>query len=533
MTVSLRIRILEILQWIGFAIVIAALPFSNFFISFGSFWLVGVFILQMINAHFTDKSAGKYVQEFKSEPLYWMPSILYFLGLFGLIWTQDFKFASWDLRMKLPMLFMPFLVLTLSKMNKHQIDGLFKVFIASLTVSTVVCLLVYFGYIERRVKNVRDISIFISHIRLSMLIVLGLAILCHRWVCRGKNVVLSIVIALTLVYFLWIIESITGFVMLGALMFYFLVRSALISKAKWFKWGVPTFIVFVGLGCAGYVVQQYNDYFTPKDGQVGEWPRLTARGGVYTHYLENNQLENGHYIMRNIAWDELKEGWNQRSSVAFDSTDLKGNEVKWTLVRYLTSMGLNKDLDAMEKLSEDDVENIEKGIPSATFYLSSGIDRRLDKIFFELDNYRNGGSPNGHSVFQRFEFWKNAVHVFFRNLWIGVGTGDVKSEINLQYQLDNSSLLEKNRLRAHNQYLTYFVAFGILGGLVYLLAMVYPLTRKWARTNSVFMSFYIICLLSFLTEDTLETQVGVTFYAFLYPFLLRYGREDKLGNSIR
>ncbi|MEZ4798920.1 MAG: O-antigen ligase family protein [Flavobacteriales bacterium] len=533
MTASLRIRVLEILQWIGFAIVIAALPFSNFFISFGSFWLVGVFILQMINAHFTDKSAGKFLQEFKSEPLYWMPSVLYLLGLLGLLWTHDFKFASWDLRMKLPMLFMPFLVLALSRMNKRQVDWLFKVFITSLTISTIICLLVYFGFIERRVKNVRDISIFISHIRLSMLIVLALAITCHRWVCHGKNVVLSIVIALILIYFLWIIESLTGFIMIGALVFYFLVRSALISKERWFKWGVPTLIIAGALSCTIYVVKQYHDYFTPKDVATKVWPRTTDRGGVYTHYLENNQLENGHYIMRNIAWLELQEGWNQRSSIAFDSTDLKGNEVKWTLVRYLTSMGLRKDLDAMEELTEEDIENIEKGIPSYTFYKSSGIDRRLDKIFFELDNYRNGGSPNGHSVFQRFEFWKNAVHVFVRNIWIGVGTGDVKSEINLQYQLDGSSLVEKNRLRAHNQYLTYFVAVGILGGLLCLLALIYPLTRKWARTNLVFMSFYIICLLSFLTEDTLETQVGVTFYAFLYPFLLRYGREDKLSNSIR
>jgi len=35
----------------------------------------------------------------------------------------------------------------------------------------------------------------------------------------------------------------------------------------------------------------------------------------------------------------------------------------------------------------------------------------------------------------------------------------------------------------------------------------------------LFMSYIIIMALSFITEDTLETQAGVTFVAFLGPLL--------------
>jgi len=34
------------------------------------------------------------------------------------------------------------------------------------------------------------------------------------------------------------------------------------------------------------------------------------------------------------------------------------------------------------------------------------------------------------------------------------------------------------------------------------------------------MAFTIIAAMSFLTEDTLETQAGVMFFAFFYLFLL-------------
>jgi len=43
------------------------------------------------------------------------------------------------------------------------------------------------------------------------------------------------------------------------------------------------------------------------------------------------------------------------------------------------------------------------------------------------------------------------------------------------------------------------------------------------------MTFFCIALLSMLNEDTLETQAGVTFFAFFYCFFI-WGKEDKQKN---
>ena len=146
----------------------------------------------------------------------------------------------------------------------------------------------------------------------------------------------------------------------------------------------------------------------------------------------------------------------------------------------------------------------------------------MDKVFFELDNYRNGGSPNGHSVFQRLEFWRTGWAIFNQHLWNGVGTGDLKQKFKEQYIQDETRLDERNQLRAHNQYLTMFITYGIIGGLMFIVILLYPLFWKSVRTNRIFISFLLIYLLSFLTEDTLETQVGVTFFALFHPCILRF-----------
>lgn len=523
MTAALRIKILDILQWMGFAMMFVALPFSNFFLSFGSFWLVGVWLLNIIHAGMTEgESIRGCFRFFRNHKALYAPTLIYLLPLTGLLWTEDMGFAAWDLRTKLPLLFMPFLVGMLRPMTKRQVDGLMLIFLLALTLSILICMGVYFGLSSRKILNIRDISIFISHIRLSMLLVFGIIIIVLKWFGVGVRIVPGAAMVLLFLAFLWLIESLTGFTLLVAWSFAALIKLSFSSVKMWMKTAFAIVVIGSAIGVAWYVYSSYQEYFTPKDEDITQLESLSPRGEPYAHYMENRQMENGHYIMSYICWNELGQAWKQRSSIPFDSLDLKGNEVKWTLIRYLTSLGVRKDQDGMEKLTDRDIENIERGIPSAHYLEKSGLQRRLDKVFFELDNYRNGGSPNGHSVFQRLEFWRTGLDIFESSLWLGVGTGDLKSSFTGQYEINNSPLDKKNQLRAHNQYLTFFITYGITGGLLFLVFFSYPVIFREVRSNGLYMSLWLIYALSFFTEDTLETQVGVTFYALFHPFLLRF-----------
>jgi hypothetical protein len=81
MTASQRHQILDVLQWMGFAIVLAALPFSNFFMSFGSFWLVGAWLLNLLNAHYSGEEVRVFIKPFLSDRTYIATSAIYFLPL--------------------------------------------------------------------------------------------------------------------------------------------------------------------------------------------------------------------------------------------------------------------------------------------------------------------------------------------------------------------------------------------------------------------------------------------------------------------
>jgi len=76
------------------------------------------------------------------------------------------------------------------------------------------------------------------------------------------------------------------------------------------------------------------------------------------------------------------------------------------------------------------------------------------------------------------------------------------------------------RLRCHNQYLAITVAFGFIGLFVFLFYLFYPAIVLRKKLHYLYWPFFLIALLSFITEDTLETQSGVSFFIFFQTLFL-------------
>ena len=138
-----------------------------------------------------------------------------------------------------------------------------------------------------------------------------------------------------------------------------------------------------------------------------------------------------------------------------------------------------------------------------------------------------GGNPSGHSVVQRLEFWKAALQIIKENPLLGVGTGDVKNAFEDQYTKMNSPLAKEWRLRSPNQFLAITVAFGFIGLILFLITLIFPLIADKNFNTYLYLMFFVIGFLSMISEDTLETQAGVTFFAFFNSLLL-FLHKDKL-----
>jgi hypothetical protein len=329
------------------------------------------------------------------------------------------------------------------------------------------------------------------------------------------------------VFSLIILEAFTGiFIFLFLLMLLLFYAS---SKIK----GIPLKILFIILALllpstgTITIIQLYKNYFTAPKTTISCLPTSTANGNPYTHNFTDFPIENGKYTGLTICEPELRKAWNQLSHISYDSLDKRNQVLKFTLIRYLTSKDLSKDSSGLFQLTSRDIKNVENGIANYNYTLRFNPYKRLLEFFWEFDNYRRTGDPSGHSAMQRFEYWKVAKQIFKSNWVIGVGTGDIKHEFDKNYEQTNSPLKTKYRLRAHNQYITMGVAFGILGLLIFLFILFYPGYARKLYSNYFFLTFFFIAIMSMLTEDTLETQAGVSFFAFFFSlFIFGYQKND-------
>ena len=242
--------------------------------------------------------------------------------------------------------------------------------------------------------------------------------------------------------------------------------------------------------------------------------KKTALGNDYWHDTIHSPVEDGRYVGLYYCRKELQEAWPQRSNLPLDGETLSGDNLEATLARYLTSKDLRKDYEGVMALTNEDVHNIEQGIPNYNNWLHPGLRARLSATLFEYGLYRKYNNPNGGSLSQRIEFTRASFHIIRQHPWFGVGTGDVPQAFSQAYDEIHSPLKEEFRFRAHNQYLAIAVAFGLVGLAFFIVVLLYPYISSKKYCTYLYTVFLCIMLLSMFPEDTLETQAGASLYAF-------------------
>lgn len=502
-------------------LMIIAIPSSRFLMSVSQ---MGFGLLWILHGHYKEK--WKAFIHNKAALLF---TSLFLIHVVGVFYSTDLDYALKDLRTKLPILIIPFMFCGFPKIDDLKLEKLFYFFIGSVLVVSIYVTLAHFVLNEQ----VRDIISrdFISHIRFSLNVNLAIFFLVIMRVKRANwNLIdfpLSLVLA-WLLFFLFFLKAFTGVVvflfLIFSLAFYFIFK----SKKFWFRLVSFSLIIFGILGISWYLINFYNTYTTLEEVHVEELETRTPSGNYYYHNLEAG-TENGKYIYLYFNEKEMRAAWNNRSSVFYDSTDHKNQKIKFTLMRYLTSKDLRKDQGGVQSLSDQDVLNIENGIANVHYTEGIGIEARLMKILLEFENYKRTGNPSGHSVMQRVEYWRTSMRIIKKNFFFGVGTGDMNIAFQEEYQEMGSKLNPDSRLRTHNQYISIWVGLGLFGFIWFVFVLFYPPMITKSFYNLFYYIFFITLTISMLTEDTIETQAGVTFFVVfnsLFLFLYQKGSSD-------
>jgi O-antigen ligase len=114
----------------------------------------------------------------------------------------------------------------------------------------------------------------------------------------------------------------------------------------------------------------------------------------------------------------------------------------------------------------------------------------------------------------RGERWKLALALIQRSPLIGYGSGDEVDRLQDTYfnhKLYHSYLF---KLNAHNQYFSFLLRSGIAGLLVWLATLFVFIRLAYKTKDLLFFSFILLLSIVGLSENFLDVNKGIFFYAF-------------------
>lgn len=510
---------------IGLFLLAASMPLSVFMMSVSQIILLLNWILEL-----------NFKEKFKI--LFSRKSLLIFSSIFivHIVWlinTTDFHYAYNDLRVKVPILVLPIIIGTSNSLNYKQIKNIFLAFSAAILLGTLISLYKYMGFGDSAISDVRQMSSFISHIRFSLMINLAIFALLYYSFKEDKLIfqIILILVSIWFLAFLFILQSFTGLIIFLVIGFIYAIYTFLKSKNVVLKVSFITALLLIVIYSAYYVMSIVSDFYDVEELKFSQLDIKTPNGNYYNHDTLNLSIENGNYIYVYVCHKELEDEWAKRINVGIDRLDAKGQIIRYTLIRYLSSLGLRKDAEGVRQLKNIDINAVLNGVTNFK-YPKVSIEKKIYEFVWEFDNILKDQNPNGKSTAQRIEYIKAGYDLVKRNLYFGVGTGDVQAEFNSYYEMSNSKLNQDKWLRAHNQLLTFIITFGIIGFLIIFFGFIYPIINEKSYKILLFNIFLIISLLSFLNEDTLETQAGITFFVFFYTIFVFGFQNRKQLDSI-
>lgn len=504
------------LYFIGLMLIAIGLSVSKVVLSIGTIWIGVNWIWEAdYGAKFRLLLARKSV---------FVLIAIFFVHLLGLLWTSDMHEALRDVRVKIPLLVIPFVIGTSAPLNKKQFESLLILFTIGVLIASVRTYLIASGVIHKKFLDLRQASDLVPLIRLALFSALSI-LFFGRWFIRDKRWFIRLAClaaSVWLLIFMVYMQSLTGLVVLLTSTILIAFIMTILNKKR--KALLAMLAIFaVGLAYGSYSIgKAYNDFYSLKDHPTPKLLTHSPTGRPYEQQVQIPIYENGVKVMVNTCWLDMMIEWQKRSDVPYHKgRDRKGGYIQFTLVRYLASRDLPRDSVGMSKLSDDEIRDIENGCTNYRDKDRNPLEKRAYQVLWETYNYSAGGDPSGSSIAMRMETIRAALYSIAKRPWIGGGTGCQNSVYNEFYVQSGSRLHEKYRwLHAHNQFLSFAVTFGIPFTIFFVFSLWWPASsmRRWR--SYLYLAFFIIVTLSFLDDDTLETQQGVVFFAFFNALFL-------------
>ncbi len=169
-------------------------------------------------------------------------------------------------------------------------------------------------------------------------------------------------------------------------------------------------------------------------------------------------------------------------------------------------------------------------LPIVTVKVFPTFQNKIDYTRYDLNAFRQQHGVNYMSDGARIESIIIGYRLFREHWLTGTGIGNLQDEMYRMYAKDFPDILPQYRFIPHNEFLVFAAGCGIFGVTAFIAILTFVIVYKKSWRHWLFMVFNIIVLSSFLTEPTIEEQVGTAFYVifFLVIYLLiQYSNHDQ------
>jgi len=119
--------------------------------------------------------------------------------------------------------------------------------------------------------------------------------------------------------------------------------------------------------------------------------------------------------------------------------------------------------------------------------------------------------------------WRCALTLIKQSPVIGHGSGSETNLLKEIYFNNKLYISYLNELNAHNQYLSFLIKSGVIGLLVFLYVLLAGFKQAILKKDFIFCSFLIVISVVAMSENILDVNKGIFFFAFFYPLFIKSG----------
>ncbi len=160
------------------------------------------------------------------------------------------------------------------------------------------------------------------------------------------------------------------------------------------------------------------------------------------------------------------------------------------------------------------------------YHLIPSFHNKIGYMRYTTEQYRSGHIDDMSDA-MRLSSWHVGMELIYRYPWTGTGVGDLLAESKqVSRELYPAIRNDDDRKMPHNEFIWIWAATGIFGLLAYCIALFYPFIVGLKYRHWLFVVLYLLFFSSFITEPSIEEQIGSTFYlVFLLIFLAHFSYQ--------